>query len=115
MTSRDESTEREALRRFDRAREEFPRFHVLVEDCLRAYVRRVTLDLAAEQSLLPETLRAMCTEARTSGIRAEHVIVAIKNHWFALPEVREVALGTLGLQLRSQLITYTLNEYYEGQ
>ena len=65
-----------------------------------------------ETTELRETLCAIAREARQKQIRAEHVLISLKEAWGELPQVRfahEPREQTRALQ---QLVTLCIREYY---
>ena len=63
---------------------------------------------------LARVLRQIVVEARNRKIRAEQLIVMLKNVWDALPDARHAIDREAQLQVRQRLITLCIKAYYEG-
>jgi len=63
----------------------------LLEMPLLTAVSRLATEGDFDQSALREELRAVCAEAKRSGVRAEQVLIAVKEIWAVLPVAREIA------------------------
>ncbi len=59
-------------------------------------------------------LRVVTAEAREKKIHAEHLLVVLKEVWFALPPIRETPSGEPQNALLQRVITQCIREYYSG-
>jgi hypothetical protein len=78
-----------------------------VRDALRVY-------LADDSSPGPlqEALLRMSREAREKDMRAEHLLVLLKDTWNALPEVRAMTDNSEQVRLLQRVVTMCIREYY---
>jgi hypothetical protein len=86
----------------------------LLEMPLLTAVSRLATEGDFDQSALREELRAVCAEAKRSGVRAEQVLIAVKEIWAVLPVARDVASDAMGKPFINAVVTMTLDEYYES-
>lgn len=63
---------------------------------------------------LSRVLRHVVTEARNRQIRAEHLIVILKNVWDSLPDAQYAIDREAQVQVRQRLITLCIKAYYGG-
>jgi hypothetical protein len=61
---------------------------------------------------LSVALRRAADEAREKGIRAEHLLIALKEIWSSLPGLERAARRHGHQQLLQRLIAHCLDEYY---
>lgn len=61
---------------------------------------------------LKDALRTLTQEAREKQILAEHLLIVLKDVWFALPAVRETPTGAPQNALLQRAITQCIREYY---
>jgi len=61
----------------------------LLELPLLTAVSRLATEGDFDQSALREELRAVCAEAKHSGVRAEQMLIAVKEIWAVLPVAAE--------------------------
>ena len=80
-------------------------------DAMRHAVR-VSLEQPAEASGLRAALRAVAVEAQARQIRAEQLIVVLKQVWHTVPEVRSAPTRDIQDGLLDRLITACIQEYY---
>lgn len=78
-----------------------------VRAALRAY-----LSDPLETSTLQRILRRSSIEARDRNIPAEHLIIALKDIWIALPEVRAMTDPDVRVLLLQHVVTMCIKEYY---
>jgi hypothetical protein len=57
------------------------------------------------------SLRGVCSEAQRSGMRAEQLLVILKDSWRRLPETRRIERSERDEAL-GQVITLCIREYY---
>ncbi len=87
-------------------------FSTLVADALRRGITAkffATLDADAQ---LRADLCTVCVEAKRNHLRVEHLIIAFKDAWRALPEARMLPQGSQGPELLSHIITLCIGEFY---
>ncbi len=63
---------------------------------------------------LRHTMRLLCDEARRRGLRAEQVIVLLKEAWASLPEVQALSHNQRSEAL-SPIVTLCINEFYAAR
>jgi len=61
---------------------------------------------------LARVLRQIVTEARNRHIRAEQLVVILKNVWGSLPEARYAIDREAQAQVKQRLITLCIKAYY---
>jgi hypothetical protein len=83
----------------------------VIQMTLRTDLRRVLSGCPIEQSGLRENLRTIGTHARRHRLRAEQLLILIKEACASLPEARELlAMDRQGAL--DQLISMAVEEYY---
>ncbi|HMA01275.1 MAG TPA: hypothetical protein VKP02_02840, partial [Gemmatimonadaceae bacterium] len=78
---------------------------------LRSLHARATTDLSS----LTEKLRVLCRDAQRRGMRAEHVVILVKDLW---AQIYDGTSRPARLQHDDQLravVTRTINEYYSSE
>ena len=81
---------------------------------LRAVLARYVND-GDDSRELRDALRRAAEEAREKGIRPEHLLVALKEIWYSLPELAEMARASRQHEqqrLLQRLIAHCLDQYY---
>ena len=78
-----------------------------VREALRHY-----LGDGSDPSALQSTLRQMSTEARAKDLRAEQLLVVLKDVWSTLPEVRGMTDSTAQIRTLQRVVTMCIKEYY---
>lgn len=63
---------------------------------------------------LARVLRQIVTEARNRHVRAEQLVVILKNVWDTLPDARFAIDREAQTQARQRLITLCIKAYYGG-
>lgn len=76
---------------------------------LRQYLRDSSPSGALQQALL-----SLATEAREKELRAEHVLIVLKDVWYTLPEVRAMADSAEQVRLLQRVVTMCIKEYYSA-
>ena len=76
---------------------------------LRAYLRDPDDTSALQASLL-----VLSTEARARDILPERLLVALKELWSSLPEVRALTDAGQQVRLLQRVVTMCIREYYDG-
>lgn len=78
---------------------------------LRSLHARATTDLSA----LSEKLRVVCRDARTRGMRAEHLVILVKDLWAQISdEMTRPARLEHDDKLRD-VVTRTIDAYYSSE
>jgi hypothetical protein len=80
---------------------------------LRAALRHYLIDDTSSPQLRGVLLR-MATEAREKAILPEHLLIALKDLWNALPEVRNPPETAQQGQLLERVVTMCIKEYYSA-
>src|SRR5215207_2826350 len=63
----------------------------------------------------PDLHHLLCTtaqEARTKGIRAEQLLIVLKDIWYSLPELAATTASDVENTLLQELISRCIREYY---
>jgi len=82
-------------------------------EALRAALSQYLIDDTSSNQLR-DVLMRVATEARERGILPEHVLIALKNVWSALPEVRNTQATTQQIRLLQRVVTMCIKEYYSS-
>ena len=61
---------------------------------------------------LKSLLRLAASEARSRGVQAEHLLVALKDIWYSLPDLSTHPGNDTQTRLLQQLIARCIQEYY---
>jgi hemoglobin-like flavoprotein len=80
-----------------------------VRQALRAYLRD-----AEDSSALRSSLLLIATEARSRSILPEQLLIALKELWNTLPEVRAIPDASEQVRLLQRVVTMCIREYYNG-
>jgi hypothetical protein len=82
-------------------------------EALRAALRQYLIDDSSPEPL-QGALARMASEARDKRMMPEHLLIALKDTWAALPEVR--ALPETGHQVRmlQRVVTMCIKEYFSN-
>jgi hypothetical protein len=78
-----------------------------VRDALREYLAD-----GSRSGPLQAALLRMSTEARERDMRAEQLLVLLKDSWSALPEVRAMTDNAEQVRLLQRVVTMCIKEYY---
>jgi len=84
----------------------------LADGMLRRVARAARLEEVVDRDVR-ELMRRTCDAARTRGVRAEHLLVLLKEAWQELPEARRVPRHNAG-DVLARVITVCVHEYYTG-
>ena len=57
-------------------------------------------------------MRVLADEARRRDVRAEQLLVVVKNAWASLPEVHKLPAGEQRSAVLGRIVTMSINEYY---
>ena len=71
-----------------------------------------SLDGGAAGDDLRLALRSMAREARDRGLRAEQILVVLKELWGTIPQVRRASGREQQTALLQRAVTLCINEYY---
>jgi hypothetical protein len=75
-----------------------------------AVVRR--LREPGDESRVRDALRAISRAARARGLRAEHVVIALKSVCDTLPEMQGAVTSSQRARVLDRLVTLCIEEYY---
>jgi hypothetical protein len=78
---------------------------------LRSALARFVKD-GDDSTELRDALRRAAEEAREKGLRAEQLLVALKEIWYALPELARPARHDEHQRLLQRVITHCIDQYY---
>jgi len=81
-------------------------------DVLRAALIRYTSAPNANADELRAALHAVGVEARDREMLPEHLLVVLKDLWYALPGVRTTDEPTEQVRLLQRVVTMCIKEYY---
>lgn len=70
------------------------------------------LEQSGETSALQPALRQIATEARATKMHAEHLLVLLKDIWFALPQIGKPSESEQQNRLLQRVVTLCIREYY---
>jgi hypothetical protein len=65
-----------------------------------------------ETPALERSLNTIATEARASHMHAEQLLVALKDVWFGLPQLRDTAEDEEKARLLQRVVTLCIRAYY---
>ena len=71
-----------------------------------------SLEGAASGDELRVALRDMAREARDRGLRAEQILIVLKELWGTVPQVRRASGREQQTALLQRAVTTCINEYY---
>jgi hypothetical protein len=72
------------------------------------------LSSASDVTSLQTALREIAVEARAREIRAEQLLVLLKDVWFSLPQIARAPEGEDQNRLLQRVVTLCIREYYAG-
>jgi hypothetical protein len=64
---------------------------------------------------LRRAVRLLCDEAHRRGLRAEQVIVLLKEAWGSLPDVQVLAPGEERRESLSRIVSLCIDEFYAAR
>jgi len=88
-----------------------PSLDATTVDALRALLSRSSADGKHEQTL-QDLLCTTAREARDKGIRAEQLLIIMKDIWYSLPGVAARTASDVDNALLQDLISRCIREYY---
>lgn len=65
-----------------------------------------------ETPALERSLNTIATEARTSHMHAEQLLIALKDVWFGLPHMQDTAEDEEQARLLQRVVTLCIRAYY---
>jgi MoxR-like ATPase len=80
-------------------------------DALRAALVQYVATPAGGDALR-SALRALASEARTKSVPPEQLLVALKDVWHSLPDVRAMSEQADQIRLLQRVVTMCIKEYY---
>lgn len=80
---------------------------------LRAGLSR-SIAAGAHDDALKALINRAAREARQKDVRAEHLVMALKDLWYALPQVSAVPGNAPQTRLLQELVTRCIQDYYTG-
>ena len=69
---------------------------------------------SGSSSELQHSLLVMAADAREKSMPPEQVLIALKDIWNALPEVRAMTDSTNQIRLLQRVVTMCIKEYYSA-
>jgi hypothetical protein len=87
-----------------------PKLSTSSVDSLRRAFREYLRDSDAAQLQL--ALREIAVEAREKRMRAEQLLIQLKDIWFELPEISRAPEGDEQNRLLQRVVTLSIREYY---
>ena len=81
-------------------------------DAVRAALREYLA--SGSTTALRASLVRMAGEAREKSILPEHILIALKDVWNALPEVRDMSDAGEQIRLQQRVVTMCITEYYSA-
>lgn len=95
-----------------RAADTAPELSAAVTLALRRGLRPRVGGSAVVEREVRDALRVVCDDARRRDLRAEQVIVALKETWAVMPEVGALPPGSVRTELLAYFVTLCIDEYY---
>ena len=87
----------------------------LAEDTIAAVRAALREYLATgSPSAIQPTLLRMAAEAREKAMLPEHLLIALKDVWNSLPEVRAMSHASEQIRLLQRVVTMCITEYYSA-
>ena len=86
----------------------------VLESPLHNVMNRLATQGEFDVSALQQQLRRVCADAKRQGVRAEQVLIAVKEIWAKLPDARERARDADGIPVWNRIVALTLDEYFES-
>jgi hypothetical protein len=86
--------------------------HAALRAVLGARIRQSIYDAPVPAARLRHAIRLLCDEARRRGVRAEQLVVVIKQAWASLPESRWRAGDDRGTEFLHRVVSICIEEYY---
>jgi hypothetical protein len=86
--------------------------HAMIARAIKTEILRLESYDFDTPSTMRSDLRELCVEAKRAGLRAEQLIIVIKEVWIGIPEARGYARPADLQSLLSHVVTLALDEYY---
>jgi uncharacterized protein (DUF2267 family) len=87
-----------------------PELNASSVEVLRSAFRDYLAD--GDSARLQAALRVIAGQAREKQMRAEHLLVQLKDIWFELPEISRAPEGEEQNRLLQRVVTLSIREYY---
>lgn len=87
----------------------------MIDDNLLEALRQALserLRRASDDDEIRRALRSVSQMARDRSLHAEHVVIALKQVWESLPEVRNAATSYDRARILERLVMLCIDEYY---
>jgi len=68
----------------------------------------------ADTTALQPALQTIATEAREKQMRAEQLLVVLKDIWYSVPQIAQAPLGEQQNRLLQRVVTLCIREYYSS-
>ena len=59
-------------------------------------------------------MQTIATEAREKQMRAEQLLVVLKDIWYSVPQIAQAPLGEQQNRLLQRVVTLCIREYYSS-
>jgi len=66
----------------------------------------------ADATALQPALQCIATEAREKQMRAEQLLVVLKDIWYSVPQIAQAPQGEQQNRLLQRVVTLCIREYY---
>jgi hypothetical protein len=86
--------------------------HAALRCALGEQLRRSVYDEPVSTPRMRRALRLLCEDARRRGVRAEQLVVMIKQAWASLPETRWRPGDDRGPVILERVVRVCIEEYY---
>ena len=86
--------------------------HAALRCALGGQLRRSVYDEPISTPQMRRALRLLCEDARRRGVRAEQLVVVIKQAWASLPETRWRPGDDRGAVILERVVSLCIEEYY---
>lgn len=90
-----------------------PRLSTAATDALESALQKFLAD-GGDVASLQVALRDIAVEAREKKMRAEELLIVLKDVWFALPQIRRMTEGESQNRLLQRVVTLCIREYYSA-
>lgn len=88
-----------------------PQLSTETKAVLESALQQYLADPARSEALQP-ALRRVAAEARERKIHAEHLLLVLKDVWYALPQIGGAPEGESQNKLLQRIVTLCIREYY---
>ena len=69
----------------------------------------------SDTTALQPALRTIATEAREKQMRAEQLLVVLKDIWYSVPQIAQAPPGEQQNRLLQRVVTLCIREYYSAR